>query len=135
MTELNQDSHITPIKGWPAWTLELRGGLLMMCAAACAVPLALESYLPGRWYYWAITFVSIAFSLLAVGGTWTFMSNARSKREMERGYTTVWKVAAEHPELSYLSPYDFGVISRPGEPRPRNGTRKVVDQFRAQRRT
>ena len=133
MTEATTDSPIEPVTGWPALTLTLRGVVLEVCAGACVIPLALEGVLPGRWYYWAIPIGTLAFTLLTIGVTMGFMSFSRSKNEMKRGYTTIWKVAVEHPELSYLSPYDFGVISGPGEPRPRNGTRKVVDPLRAHR--
>lgn len=132
---MNRESPIAPVTGWPAMTLSWRGGVLQMSAGACVIPLALESVLPGRWYYWAIIFGAICFVLVTVGTTMVVMSSPRSKKEVERGYTTICRLAIEHPELTYLSPYDFDIISGPGEPRPRNGTRKVVDQFRAQQGT
>jgi hypothetical protein len=134
-TEVQPDLPFVPVKGWPAWTLTWRGIVMEMSAGACVIPVALESALPGRWYFWAIPFGALGYTLLAVGATWTFKSFAKSKREMERGYTTMWRAATRHPELTYLSAYDFGVISSPHELRPRNGTRKVVDQFRTQRGT
>jgi hypothetical protein len=132
---VDRNPRIDPFDGWSAWTLTLRGIVMEMSAGACVIPVALESALPGRWYYWAIPFGALGYTLLAVGATWTFKSFAKSKTEVERGYTTMWKVATRHPELTYLSGYDFSVISGPHEPRPRNATRKVVGQFIAQRGT
>jgi len=123
----------SPLDGWPAWTLELRGGLLEMFAATCVLPLALESYLPGRWFYWAIAIGVIFVALISVGATWTFKSFAKSRNEIARGYTTIWRTAIAHPELTALSTYDLSVISGPHESRPSNGTRRVVEQFRTQR--
>ena len=133
MTEPSRNTAIVSATGWTAWTLTLRGVVLEMCAGASVLLFVLCSYLPGRWYYWAILFGTFSLVLLTLGASWSFLSFSRTKREMERGYTTIWKVAVEHPELTYLWTYDFGVISGPGEPRPRNGTRKVVDAFRAPR--
>jgi len=133
MTEIDRDPRLVPLDGWPAWTLTFRGGLLEMCAGACVLPLALESFLPGRWFYWAIPIGVMFMALMSVGATWTFKSFARSRKEVARGYTTIWRKAKEHPELTYLSAYDLSVISGPHQSRPRNGTRRVVDQFREQR--
>lgn len=93
MTEVDRNPRVVPLDGWPAWTLTLRGGLLEMCASACVLPLALESYLPGRWFYWAIPIGVVFVTLLSVGATWTFKSFAKSKTEMARGYTTIWRTA------------------------------------------
>lgn len=135
MTEVDRNLPIVPVEGWSALKLTFRGVVLELCAAACVLPLALESVLPGRWYYWAIPIGVVFIALMSVGATWTFKSFAKSKREIQRGYTTLWNVAVQRPELSYLSAYDFGLVSGPGEPRPRRGTRKVIDEFRAQRET
>jgi hypothetical protein len=133
MTEPNRNASIVPVKGWSAGELMLRGALLELCAVACVLLISLEGYLPGRWYYWGIPFLGLALTLLSIGVTWGFKSISKSKREIERGYTTIWKVAVQHHELSYLQSPNLVLISGPGEPRPRNGTRKIVDQFRAQR--
>ena len=122
--------RIDLLGGWSAGTLTLRGMVMEMCAGACVIPLALEGTLPGRWYYWAIPFGALASALLTVGAVWYFKSLVKAKKEMTRGYTTLWLIATKHPELTYLSAYDFSVISGPHEPRPRNGTRKVIGQFR-----
>jgi hypothetical protein len=108
--------------------------VMEICAGASALLFVVTHYLPGRWY-WTIAILVIASSLLTIGVTVSFMSISKSKKEMGRGYTTIWKVAVQHPELTYLSAYDFSVISGPHEPRPRNGTRKVIGQFTAQRGT
>ena len=133
MNETNRKAAIVPVKGWSAVQLTLRGFLLELSAVACVFLITLESYLPGRWYYWGIPFLAMALTLLSVGVAWGFKSLSKSKSEIECGYTTLWNVSVKHPELSYLRSPDFLVISGPGEPRPRNGTRKVVDQFIAQR--
>ena len=135
MTEVHRNVPIVPVKGWSAVQLTFRGALLQLCAVACVLLIMLESYLPGAWYYWGIPFIGLVMTLLSVGATWGFKSFSKSKREIERGYTTLWNVAVKHQELSYLSSPGFGLISGPGEPRPRNGTRKVVDEFRGQRTT
>jgi hypothetical protein len=120
------------LEGWSAGTLTFRGMAMELGACSCVFPLAMESALPGRWYYWAISFGALAAALLSMGALWYFKSLSKTKREIARGYTTLWFVATRHPELFYLSPGDFTVISRPHEPRPRNGTRKVIEQFQAQ---
>lgn len=84
-----------------------------MCAGVCVLPLALEGTCPVVGSIGAIPIGVIFVALLSVGATWTFKSFVKSKKEMARGYTTIWRAAKVHPELTYLSAYDFWVISGP----------------------
>ena len=126
-------SPISPLPGWPAATLILRGVLFQDVALTCALPIGLEGVLPGEWYYWGIPALVLALCFTAVGMVLGYKGLSKRKAEIRAGYTTVPKAADEHPEVYYLARQDYRVICAPNEPRPRTGRRRDVEEHIAHR--
>ena len=50
----------------------------------------------------AIPIGVIFVAMLSVRATWAFKSFVKTKKAMSWGYTTIWRAAEVHPELTYL---------------------------------
>lgn len=61
-----------------------------------------------------------------------FKVKKRDKEEAVRGYTTVWYIAQERPDLWLLYDKTLEVLSAPGEPRPKNMRAATVRAWHAE---
>ena len=125
----------TPVPGRPSIKLFVRGISLEGVAFILVWPIILEGRLPGGARVWGPVFVSLVLSFGLSGLVVQIRSFARAKEEVAAGYTTAFDTAATNPALYYLDGRDLSVISAPHEARPRNGTRKAIDAYRANRST
>lgn len=123
----------SPVPGRPAVKLFVRGITLEGVAFILVWPIMLEGRLPGGAHIWGPVFVGLIFIFALSGGAVQIRSFARAKQEVAAGYTTMPQTAKANPALYYLDGRDLSVISAPHEPRPRNGTRKAIDAYRADR--
>lgn len=113
------DSAPGPLPGASA-AIMLVGGLRYEIAAfliGCLV--AVEAYLPGRWYVWALAIVTAVVILLIIGTRRTFAAYRKIKLEKRSGYTTLYGDAVSDLSLYYLDPRTLQVLAAPGQPRPR----------------
>jgi hypothetical protein len=95
------------------WRYEIAGFL-----AACL--LSIESYFPGRWYYWGTPILALALSLVLIGFVTTLRGNRRLADEKRLGYTTALGDASEDPSLYYVDRVSLRVVAGPHQPRPRH---------------
>lgn len=127
------DSEVRLLPGAAASTLMIRGFILEVAAAACAIPIVFAFILPGHTAYWAAAFVGLGIVLMIVSLRMTFGSFSRVKKERAAGYATVFKAAKENRDLAFVDAKDNQVVALAGEPMPRSGRRKDIDEAKRRR--
>ena len=102
----------------PSGATELLTGLIYKMAAVLTGGLVVvESYLPGRWYFWGGAILLVVCVLLSLSLYHTLRANRRLAEEKRRGYTTAMGDALEDPSLYYVDRKTLRIVAGPYEPR------------------
>ena len=118
-TDAVSESHLI-LPGPAGMTLLIKGLIFELAGLLTGAFLSLESYLPGRWYYWAAAILPVVGVLLVVGLVTTVRGNRRLAEEKRRGYTTALGDAWKDPSLYYVDRVSLRIVAAPHEPRPRH---------------
>jgi hypothetical protein len=102
----------------PSGATELLTGLIYRMAAVLTGGLVvMESYLPGRWYFWGGAILLVVCVLLSRSVFHTLRAKRRLAEEKRRGYTTAMGDALEDPSLYYVDRKTLRIVAGPYEPR------------------
>jgi hypothetical protein len=100
-----------------------RGYMYAICASGVSFLLAIESWFKSIQGYYIATVCSVVFVALAIAsGIWVW-GYKKARLEVEHGYTTVVRTAAENPHLFLVDYKTLTVIARPHENGPTQGQR------------